>query len=115
VTSDFEVARLRGPGFVLALFASLGWDEPAALRRCDIDLGTRTIQAPRQLIEINGTLSPGPLKSPAGRRIVAFPDLIRPGLTRHLDRFAASDGNSLIFTSPDGQPLLAAQAARRHA
>lgn len=43
-----------------------------ALRRCDLDLTTRTVSIRRQYVETNGSLMIAPPKSRAGIRTVAF-------------------------------------------
>ena len=53
----------------------------------------------------------GPPKSRAGRRVVAFPDLIAPDLRKHLA--ALSGGAPLAFTSPTGSPLTNSNFRRR--
>ena len=98
---------------LLTVFASLRWGELAALRRCDIDLDAGTVRITRQLTEVNGALSFSPLKTTAGLRIVIIPDVIVPDLTWHIGRFAVSDDDSLIFTSPDGLPLRHSNFRRR--
>lgn len=59
---------------LLATFASLRFGEPAALRRCDIDLECCTVRVARSLVQMNdGKLFDAEPKSRAGRRVVAFP------------------------------------------
>jgi integrase len=74
---------------LLAVFSSLRWGELAALRRCDIDVQTRTVRIMRQLTEHRGDgLVFGPPKSEAGRRTVAIPELIMPDVAVHLVTYA---------------------------
>jgi integrase len=91
---------------LLAVFGSLRWGELAALRRGDLDLELCTVRVERSLSELPGSgFFYGPPKSAAGRRVVAFPDMIRADLTRHLAAFASPGDDALIFTSPTGAPL----------
>lgn len=53
----------------------------------------------------------GPPKSRAGRRTVAFPDLIAAELGSYLD--SLPDGAPLVFTSPSGMPLAHSNFRRR--
>jgi integrase len=86
---------------LLATFASLRWAELAALRVRDID--TCTVRVTRQISypRGGGRLFGSP-KPKAGRRVVAFPDLIVLDLREHL---AALNADDLVFTSPEGSPL----------
>lgn len=96
---------------LLATFASLRWAELAALRVRDIDIDACTVRITRQISHPRGGgHSFGSPKSKAGRRVVAFPDLILPDLRRHLDGLAADD---LAFTSPEGSPLRHSNFYRR--
>jgi integrase len=99
---------------LFAVFTSLRWGELAALRRKDIDLGTRTVRIERSLTELpGGGYHFGPPKSDAGQRLVAFPDLITQDLAWHLARFSASEDEALVFTSPTGMPLRHGNFRRR--
>jgi integrase len=53
------------------------------------------------------------LASSAGKRTVAFPDMITPVLHWHLSCFVALGEDSLIFTSPEGTPLRRGNFRRR--
>ena len=88
---------------LLATFASLRWAELAALRPEDIDLEGCTVRVTRQLHYHQAGYSFGPPKSRAGRRVVAFPELITPDLSQHLE--AVPKDTPLVFTSSTGTPL----------
>jgi integrase len=109
IAQVFALADAVGPRYrafvLLAVFGSLRWGELAALRRCDVDVGTGTVRVSRQLTEISGYITFGPPKSVAGMRTVALPDLIVPILRSHLDSFTQPEDDALIFTSPTGKPL----------
>jgi integrase len=99
---------------LLGAFTSLRWGELCALRRADIDLDARTIQVERSLTELQGGgLSFGPPKSEAGRRTVAFPDLITPVVRWHLSCFTEQGEHHLIFVGPNGAPLRRGNFRRR--
>jgi integrase len=90
----------------LASFGSLRWGELSALRRCDVDLETRTVRVIRQLSEARGGgFTFGAPKSEAGKRVVAIPEVILPILQWHLRCFAQEGDEGLIFTSVRGRPL----------
>jgi integrase len=73
---------------LLATFASLRWGEATALRRCDLDLNTRTVRIRAAYVERStGEMLLGPPKSKAGRRVVGVPDAIVPALRDHLAVF----------------------------
>jgi integrase len=91
---------------LLAVFGSLRWGEPAALRRCDVDVETGTVRISRQLTEQSGGPPMfGPPKSAAGQRTVIIPAAIIADLAWHLARFAAPGDEGLLFTSSTGSPL----------
>jgi integrase len=96
---------------LLAAFTSLRWAELAALRPQDIDLEACTVRVTRQLYYHQAGYSFGPPKSRAGRRIVAFPDLITAALREHLE--ALPHGTSLVFASSTGTPLAHSNFRRR--
>jgi integrase len=99
---------------LFAVFTSLRWGELAALRRKDIDLGTRTVRIERSLTELpGGGYLFGPPKSDAGLRIVVFPELITQDLAWHLARFCAADEEALVFARPTGAPLRHSNFRRR--
>ena len=57
-----------------------------------IDIDTRTVRVARQISHPRGgDHSFGSPKSKAGRRVVAFPDLVAPDLRKHLDALSADD------------------------
>ena len=115
VAQVYALADAVGPRYraliLLATFASLRWAELAALRPEDVDLEARTVRVTRQLYYHQAGYSFGPPKSRAGRRVVAFPDLIVPDLRTHLE--ALPDGATLVFTSPTGAPLRHSNFRRR--
>ena len=97
---------------LLATFASLRWAELAALTPQDINLAACTVRVTRQINYPPGRGHTfGPPKSRAGRRVVPFPDLIVPDLREHLDGLGPDA--TLLFTSPDGQPLRHSNFYRR--
>ena len=103
--ADHIAARRFRVLILLATFASLRWGEVIALRRCDLDLETRTVSIHRQYVETNGSLMIAPPKSRAGVRTVAFPATLVPELREHLDAYAGPDSTSLVFTGQRGGVL----------
>ena len=115
VAQVYALADAVGPAYraliLLATFASLRWAELAALRPEDIDLEACTVQITRQLHYHQAGYSFGPLKSRAGRRIVAFPSLITPDLRKHLE--ALPKDAPLVFASSTSTPLAHSNFRRR--
>jgi integrase len=115
VAQVYALADAVGPRYraliLLAAFSSLRWGELAALRPEDIDLSACTVRVTRQLTKPGAGSSFGPPKSRAGRRVVAFPDLITPDLRKHLE--ALPGGAPLAFTSPAGSALTNSNFRRR--
>lgn len=103
--ADSVPARYRAM-VLLATFTSLRWGEIAGLRRKNIDLKACTVRVETTVIELGGTLLTDQApKSEAGRRVVAFPDQLRPVLVAHLWDYAADDPDAYVFTSPRGSVL----------
>jgi integrase len=91
---------------LLATFASLRWGEATALRRCDLDLRTRTVRVRAAYVERStGEMVLGPPKSRAGRRIIGIPDAIIPALREHLAAFVKEQPTALVFPGQMGGPL----------
>jgi integrase len=86
---------------LLAAFCGLRWGEIAALTRADVDFPHGRITVERDLDELNsGKLQPGRVKSAAGRRTVAIPEVMVPDLKRHIATWARPDG--LVFVGLRG-------------
>jgi len=86
---------------LLATFADLRWGELAGLRRENIDLGACEIRIVETLAEPDqGSLRPETPKSRAGKRTVAFPAELVPGLRWHLERFAEPGKRGVVFAGP---------------
>jgi integrase len=96
---------------LLAAFGSLRWGELAALRRSDVDTEQGTVRVERSLTELAGDF--GPPKSPAGKRVVVVPAVIRPALADHLATFTSAQIDALVFTSSTGAPLRDGNFRRR--
>lgn len=91
---------------LLAAFGSMRWGELAALTRRQVDLQARTITIDVAVVElIDGSRITGPPKSEAGKRIVTIPGLIASELATHLERYAQSGDDGLVFVGPKGAPL----------
>ncbi len=96
-----------------AAYGGLRWGELAGLRRRDVNLAVGTIAVTRKLAEVNGQLSFGPPKSAAGRRTIGIPSFVARSLAVHIDLYALSGDDGLVFPSADGQPLRRSNFRRR--
>jgi integrase len=110
VDQVFALADLvpnRWKAFVLLkTFASLRWGEITALTRADVDLVACSVRIRRQMLERStGAIGPGPTKSRAGNRTVAFPAGIGPAIAAHLADFAGPRRDDLVSGGLAGQPL----------
>jgi len=110
VAQVFELAdRMKDRRFqalvLLATFASLRWGEAVALRRCDIDLDSRSVSIRRQYIETTNHLVIGPPKSRAGNRTVGIPKTIIPALQEHFDTYVGAEEAALVFAGARGGVL----------
>ena len=91
---------------LLATFASLRFGELAALRRSDLDLDACVVRVVRSTAQMNdGRLIEQEPKSRAGRRTVAFPRDVVGELRWHLECFAESGDDGLLFVGPLGGRL----------
>ncbi len=91
---------------LLATFASLRFGEVAALTRQDVDLEQGTVRVRAAYSEVKGQgLVLGPPKSRAGMRVVSIPRAITEELQQHLEHFADTDPDAVVFTGPKGAPL----------
>ncbi|RAY14907.1 site-specific integrase [Actinomadura craniellae] len=91
---------------LLAAFAGLRWGEVTALRRCDFDIGKRTVRVRAAFVEqANGKMLLGPPKSRAGLRMVSIPAAIVPALVAHLEKYTKPENDALVFTGVKGGPL----------
>jgi integrase len=74
----------------------------------------RTVHVVRQLAEQRGGgFAFRPPKSGAGKRVIVMPAATEPVIRRHLGRLSEADGDSLMFTSPEGAPLRHGNFRRR--
>ena len=91
---------------LLTTFASLRWGEATALRRQDVDLAAGTVRVREAYVEHDdGSLTLGPPKSKAGRRIVSIPSEIVPEIRAHLERYTGKPDDALVFTGKKGGVL----------
>jgi integrase len=90
----------------LAAGTALRSAELAGLRRCDVDLESRTVRVVQTYVEpARGKPFFGPPKSDAGIRMLALPAVLVPVLAAHLDRYAQPGHEGLVFVSEKGEPL----------
>jgi integrase len=112
-----DIARAAGPQWgtlvLVAAYSGLRWGELAGLRRMDVDIERSTITVVRKLAEVNGVLSFGPPKTSAGRRTVGIPGFVSRELAQHINQFAESTPQGLVFPAPEGGPLRRSNFRRR--
>jgi integrase len=88
---------------LLATFAGLRFGELVGLRRGDLDLDAGWVRVRRSVAEMaDGRLVVKEPKTAAGRRTVALPAAILPALREHVDRFAESGVDGVVFVGPQG-------------
>jgi integrase len=98
---------------LLAAYGGLRLGELAGLRRRRVDLLRGRVDIAEIAVEVSGTLTYGPPKTRAGRRVVSLPRPIVSELAAHLDRYAASDPEAPVFPAPAGGTLRTPAFRRR--
>ena len=96
-----------------AAYGGLRWGELAGLTRADVDLEAGTLRVDRKLGEVNGHLSYGKPKSTAGRRTVGIPSFVARSLAVHLDLYAVTGTDGLVFPSVEGSFMRRSNFRRR--
>ncbi|WP_143591392.1 tyrosine-type recombinase/integrase [Thermoactinospora rubra] len=117
VKQVFTLADSIEPRFrmlvLLATFASLRWGELAALQRRNIDLEAGTIRVVATTTELkDGSITLGPPKSDAGKRVVSIPAMLLPGLKAHMETYAERGDEGHVFVGPKGAKLRRANFTR---
>lgn len=91
---------------LLATFASLRWGELAALQRTNLDLEAGTIRIVGTTTELkDGSVTIGPPKSEAGKRLVSIPATLLPDLRAHMETYAEKGEHGHVFVGPKGAKL----------
>ncbi|MFI6502028.1 tyrosine-type recombinase/integrase [Nonomuraea typhae] len=113
----FTLAAAIDPRFrmlvLLATFASLRWGELAALKRRNIDLEAGTVRVVATTTELkDGSITLGPPKSAAGKRLITIPAVLLPDLKEHLEKYAEPGEDGHVFIGPKGAKLRRATFTR---
>ena len=98
------IRELYSPLIHLLAYGGLRWGEAAALRYKRCHLLRSRIEVAESLSEARGQLHFGPTKTYRARSIV-IPSFLRDLLAEHLARGPGESPETLVFTSPTGQPL----------
>jgi integrase len=96
------------PMVYLAGVLGLRWSEVIALRVSRVNILRRTVEVAETFAEVHGLVVEAPVKTQAARRIIEMPPFVAALLADHMARFGltAVDDSALLFTAPDGGPLL---------
>lgn len=86
----------------------LRWSEVAGLRLGRIDFERRTLQVVETVAEVEGRLSVEDEKTRASRATLPVPPRVAEVLVSHVARSGRSSPEDLVFQSPDGGPVRAA-------
>jgi integrase len=103
--ADAVPARYRAL-ILLAGYGGLRWAELVGLRRHHVDLAGARVQVVEQAAEVAGKIIVSPPKTEAGRRVVTLPRIVVEALAKHLEEYAESGPDGLVFTTPKGAYLL---------
>src|SRR4030095_7623424 len=98
------------PGGYLALvlvagYGGLRWGELVGLRRRRVDVAGARVQVVEQVAEVAGKFIVAPPKTAAGYRVVVLPAVAVAALADHLDDYARSEPDGLVFRSGRGTYL----------
>lgn len=97
----------------LAAWSALRAGELFALARRHVDLDAGTVSVERALHDVAGhPLTFGPPKTPTSIRTVSLPASVVARLREHLDAYAGSGPDALVFAHDDGSPVTMAQRTR---
>lgn len=101
--ADAIDARYRALVFVGG-YGGLRIGEMAGLQVGDLDMLRGIVSIERQVVEVEGKLTVGPLKTRAARRKVRLPKFVVEELAAHLSTIVDTSpmGDTLVFPSPDG-------------
>jgi integrase len=92
----------------LATWCQLRRGEILGLRRRDVDLLHATIRIERsRTFTRNGSSLIKVPKTESGRRTLSIPQNVTKLLANHLGKWTGADKDSLLFTSPSGNPITA--------
>lgn len=87
-----------------AAWTGLRWGELVGLRRERLDLDKGTIEVREALVDVGGTLSLSPPKTPGSRRIVRLTPLNNDLLRHHVETYPPGQ-KSLVFTTDRRCPI----------
>jgi len=87
---------------LVAAYGGLRWGELVGLRVRRVNLLHGSVQVAEQGTLVAGKLYVGPPKTAAGMRTVTLPRAAAAELAAHLDRYATSDPDGLVFPAPRG-------------
>jgi len=87
-----------------AAWTGMRWGELVGLKRDRLDLDNRTVEVREALVDIGGTLSLSPPKTPASRRTVRLTDDNVAVLKHHVATFPPGR-ETLVFTTDRGRPI----------
>lgn len=94
-----------------ASLTGLRWGELAGLRPKNVDLLHGSILVVEQLVELNGDLSWGPVKTDRSKRRIDLDPVLTDLLQGQLVRAA---GSGIVFPSHEGGPMRRSNFRRRH-
>ena len=101
---------------LMAAYTGMRWGELAGLKTTRLNLLRRQVQVSEILVEVNGHFSFGPPKTKESRRTITLPSFLVDELAEHLASFPPNvhvEGETLVFTGPNGAPLRRSNFARR--
>jgi len=88
---------------LVAGYGGLRWGELVGLRRRHVDLGAARVTVAEQVAEVAGKYMVGSPKTDAGRRVVTLPLVAVDALTEHLDQYANTGPDGLVFPKHAGR------------
>jgi integrase len=92
---------------LIAAWCGLRFGELTELRRCDVDFEAGLLRVDRGVVLVGHEHVVGVPKSTAGRRTVAIPPHLLPGLRDHLRTHVGVGPSALLFPAGDGRSHMA--------
>lgn len=94
----------RGTLIYVLAYTGIRWGEATGLRVRDVDLERRRLTVQNNIVDVNGTMTPGTTKSHQNRQ-VPIPDFLVDRIRVQVEKARDGGPDALLWQSPDGGPM----------